>query len=195
VDTESLVVLAWHVDYWDYLGWKDTFGSKAATERQKRYKAARGLPNLQTPHLFAANRPARGDEIAKVVAEEAKRKAAFAIGGRAQLEKGRVLFDGSVRALDGEGRGEGVTVQAVLFVRKAETKCAAGENKGSTLVEHYAVLEAGKPVPLADALGKGIKAGLRCRDFAEANLGIAVLVEDAARMETLACAAFPVHPS
>lgn len=188
-------MLAWHVDYWDYLGWKDPFGSREATERQKRYQAARGLPNLQTPHLFAANRPVTGAELAKAVADEAGKRPAFAIEGRAQLEKGRVLFDGKLRK-EGEGAaGEGITVQVVLFVRKAETKCTAGENKGRTLLDVCPVLEAGKPAPLADALKNGIKAGLKCRDFEEANLGVAVLVEDPKKMATLECASFPVHPS
>jgi len=36
-----VVALGYHVDYWDYLGWSDTLGSKANTERQYAY--ARGL--------------------------------------------------------------------------------------------------------------------------------------------------------
>lgn len=188
-------MLAWHVEYWDYLGWKDTFGSKEATARQKRYAAARGLKGLQTPHLFAANMPVTGAELMETVRKEAGKKAGFAIEGRAQLEKGKVLFDGKVRSLEGVGHGEGVTVQAVLFAKKTETKCTAGENKGKTLVEYYAVVAESKPVPLADALKNGIKAGLRGRELGEANLGIAILVEDPAKMETLECAAFPVNPS
>ena len=37
----DVVALGYHVDYWDYLGWSDTLGSKANTERQYAY--ARGL--------------------------------------------------------------------------------------------------------------------------------------------------------
>ncbi|TMJ30847.1 MAG: DUF1223 domain-containing protein [Alphaproteobacteria bacterium] len=38
----DIVALSFHVDYWDYIGWKDRFASKATTERQRAY--ARTLP-------------------------------------------------------------------------------------------------------------------------------------------------------
>ena len=42
VDRGGLITLAWHVDYWDYLGWKDTFSSKSATNRQESYNSKIG---------------------------------------------------------------------------------------------------------------------------------------------------------
>jgi len=185
-------VLAWHVDYWDYLGWKDTFGSPAATERQKGYRGALKLPNLQTPHLYANNRPVAAARIAATVREEAGNEPPFAISGKAELKKGKVRFQGTLRRLAGEA-AEGVHVLPVLFVKKAETACTAGENRGRTLVEYFAVAAAGKPVPLATALEKGLDVRLDAPAKPEAgNLGVAILVEDGKAMKTLECAAFDV---
>ena len=39
------------VDYWDYLGWKDTFGSPAFSARQRGYALKRGDGNVYTPQL------------------------------------------------------------------------------------------------------------------------------------------------
>ena len=43
------------MDYWDYLGWKDPFGSKAFTARQKAYRSRLKKPQLVTPELVIGN--------------------------------------------------------------------------------------------------------------------------------------------
>lgn len=46
-----VVVLIFHVDYWDYVGWKDPFGSSQWTVRQKAYVEALGLDTIFTPQV------------------------------------------------------------------------------------------------------------------------------------------------
>jgi len=46
-----VVVLAFHVDYWDYMGWKDPFGASQWTVRQKAYVEALGLDTIFTPQV------------------------------------------------------------------------------------------------------------------------------------------------
>ena len=48
----SLIALSWHIDYWDYLGWKDTFSQPAFAARQKAYSAVRGDRNIYTPQVI-----------------------------------------------------------------------------------------------------------------------------------------------
>jgi len=45
---EAVYILEWHVDYWDYLGWKDPIDSSLATTRQRSYARALGS-SLYTP--------------------------------------------------------------------------------------------------------------------------------------------------
>ena len=49
-DNEKLV-LSYGVTYWDYLGWKDTFGDPEFTKRQRDYGNAMGVPNVYTPQI------------------------------------------------------------------------------------------------------------------------------------------------
>ena len=46
-----VVLLAFHVDYWDYMGWKDPYGSSQWTVRQKAYVEALGLDTMFTPQV------------------------------------------------------------------------------------------------------------------------------------------------
>ena len=46
---DNVIVLGWHVDYWDYLGWKDVFSRHENTERQKGYRDRWNLRSLYTP--------------------------------------------------------------------------------------------------------------------------------------------------
>jgi len=45
------LVLSYGVTYWDYLGWKDTFGDAEFTQRQRNYGKALGVANVYTPQI------------------------------------------------------------------------------------------------------------------------------------------------
>lgn len=63
---DDVLALSFNVDYWDYLGWKDTLGSPENSERQRAYAAARGDRQIYTPqivvngidHVVGSNRSA-----------------------------------------------------------------------------------------------------------------------------------------
>jgi hypothetical protein len=46
---EDVIALGYHVDYWDYLGWKDTLGSPDNTERQQAYRRSLRSSSVYTP--------------------------------------------------------------------------------------------------------------------------------------------------
>lgn len=52
----EVVTLAFHVDYWDRLGWKDCFASAAFTERQHRYASAWKSDRVYTPQAVVDGR-------------------------------------------------------------------------------------------------------------------------------------------
>lgn len=51
-----VIVLAFHVDYWDYMGWKDPYGSSQWTVRQKTYVEALNLDTMFTPQVVVQGR-------------------------------------------------------------------------------------------------------------------------------------------
>ncbi len=53
VDRPDVIALSFNVDYWDYLGWKDTLGQRAHTKRQRAYAQSRGDGKVYTPQVIA----------------------------------------------------------------------------------------------------------------------------------------------
>ncbi|KKB08311.1 hypothetical protein VE26_14100 [Devosia chinhatensis] len=50
-ERDDVVALAYHVDYWDYIGWEDTFGDKAFSDRQRSYAKSWGSTRIYTPQM------------------------------------------------------------------------------------------------------------------------------------------------
>jgi hypothetical protein len=49
---DDVIALALHVDYWDYIGWADTFADPAFTQRQQRYARRHGHSTIYTPQVI-----------------------------------------------------------------------------------------------------------------------------------------------
>ena len=66
----NVFALAFHVDYWDYLGWKDRFGSPKHTGRQRQLGTNNDQQSIYTPEFFVDGIEARGT---KKVVEKIRR--------------------------------------------------------------------------------------------------------------------------
>jgi hypothetical protein len=125
----ALLVLSFHVNYWDGPGWKDTFSSEASTDRQYRYARSLGERSVFTPH-FVVN----GTQSV-VGSQEASVQHALAVAGREDLP---VKLDLEKRP-DGRfkltlaGPAQRGDVWAIQFVRHTLTRIGAGENGGRSL--------------------------------------------------------------
>ena len=127
----SPVLIAFHVAYWDYLGWKDPFGDARFTERQQQFARLAGARSVYTPQVVLAGRDFpewRSGGAARAVE---------AINGRpakAQLEISTTGATASVKAALAPGVS---TADLALFVALTEsglvTQVRAGENRGETL--------------------------------------------------------------
>lgn len=133
-EREDVIALALHVDYWDYIGWKDSFASPRFTARQKRYARAMGERSVYTPQLVVdgamhvvGNRPMD-------VAEAIRKQAARDHGVDLDISRdGDVLTIAASR--DGAPFAKPVVVQMVRYRPSATVAIKRGENAGRTL--HY----------------------------------------------------------
>ena len=124
----SLVVVSLPVDYWDYLGWKDTLATRAFTARQKAYGEARGDRQVYTPqavidgitHAIGSNRPA-----IETAALSGRTTPLLPVDVRAE-DAG-----GSIRIHVGAGTASGpVTVVVLPLKKRCDVDITRGENKG-----------------------------------------------------------------
>jgi hypothetical protein len=138
VANPQVIALALHVDYWDYIGWKDNFAQAAFTERQKAYAYAIGSHTIYTPQMIingaerveGSNPEAVNMSIANHIARP--RDVALSLARNGDTLSITASSDIMTETLD---------VHLVRY-RPAETvDITRGENAGRTLTYHNIVTE------------------------------------------------------
>lgn len=125
----NLISLTLAVDYWDYLGWKDTLALHSHTKRQRSYAKMRGDMNVFTPQAvvngvkFVVGSDA--GEISAALRNHPSNEAEIALA---------VKRDGENIAVDvGPGKGK-ATVWMLSVASKVDVQIEKGENKGTNAV-------------------------------------------------------------
>jgi hypothetical protein len=137
----DVIALAFHIDYWDYIGWKDPFASSAWTDRQHAYKRSLGLHMVYTPQMVIdGRRDAVGSEpraVNDAIAAAATTDDKVAVSITREAEgRYRVALPAAAKM-----QGLPATVWLVVFDRQQVTPVAKGENAGATLTDHNIVRE------------------------------------------------------
>jgi hypothetical protein len=133
-DKRAIYPLAFHVDYWDDLGWKDPFGSAASSKRQSDYVAAFGEEGPYTPEMVVNGRVAfvgsRRDQAEREIARALEQPvtADVRIISASKMPDGSVTVLAHIRGADARDRAV-----VALAERAVEHKIGAGENSGRTL--------------------------------------------------------------
>lgn len=149
-------VLAYHVDYWDRLGWKDAFSNAAFTERQRQYASWLKVASIYTPQVVVnGEREFVGSEAGTLTRSI---KNALEESGEPQLSLSSLRLNGG--KLDWTCKTEGETATrdnyslvVAVVQRTATTQVKGGENGGKTLTHVQIVRELN--VSALDARGQG----------------------------------------
>lgn len=137
----DLVALSYHVDYWDYLGWRDTLSRKENTERQFEYMRAFNNRSVYTPqavingriHVNGASRP----EVDGALDSMAKAGEGMQVGIRISHTKDGVVIDAGRAA--GGASNKLAHVVVVYFDAPKTVTINRGENGGRRLTYWNAV--------------------------------------------------------
>lgn len=108
----DLVVLSYHVDYWNYLGWTDTLSSKENTERQYGYAKTMGRSGVYTPQAI--------------------------INGRDHVKgTDQTIINGKVDSLQKAGQGLTVPVVATMHGDEIEIELGEGHGQADVVVAYF----------------------------------------------------------
>ena len=142
---DGVVALSLHVDYWDYLGWRDTLGLPENSERQRAYAEVRGGQRIFTPQITVNGRTDLvGSDAAAV--EEAIAKSSLPLPVEMYRGAGTVEIEVAASPLPHQFPA---TIRLVLMTTRAEVEIARGENAGTTIAYHNVVREM-RPIGMWD---------------------------------------------
>ena len=152
---DRVVTLAFHVDYWNYLGWNDPFARPEYSARQRAASHRNKARVVYTPQLLldgADYRPGRlRDDVADRVSAINQRKLAAYIRLKlAPAQGGALAVEGVAIVTDPERRG-GARAWLALYENNLATDVKAGENRGKRLRHDFVVRALAGPFPVAPA--------------------------------------------
>jgi hypothetical protein len=166
----SLLTMSLAVDYWDYLGWKDTLALHGHTVRQRAYADARGDRAVYTPqvvingivHVLGSDKAA----IEKAIAQTRSTAAPLKLPVSMAVADGKVTV--SVPAAAGDAQSAEVWLCPVTA--KTPVMIGRGENNGKTLTYHNVVR---RWVKLGDWNGKAASFSLSVADLPKGDYSLA----------------------
>jgi hypothetical protein len=193
---DRVVILGFHVDYWDYLGWKDPFAQRRFSDRQRALNVRNGSRVIYTPQLILNGKDYRRglirDDFAERVAAANQRPPGANITLRSHMSGSEL----SVIATVALARSTALSTQAQVFLALYENGLSspvkAGENRGKHLRHDFVVRDL--VGPFVAAAGQATEVGHMfplANSWKVPSLGIAAYVQEPASGDILQAVALP----
>ena len=136
IERGDVIALAYHVDYWNYLGWADTLSSKENTERQYGYARTMGRANVYTPQVVVNGRDhVTGSDLGGIE----KKIDGFLTEGEGLTVPIKAEVKGDqleINVAPGQGKAN---VVMVYFDREKTIEVEKGENSGQKIAYMHSV--------------------------------------------------------
>jgi len=153
-DSNKVVPLAFHVDYWDYIGWKDHYANASYSERQRKVNTLGGSSFVYTPQTMLNGKDFRGwvqasrFNAALGTAQNKPARAALKIEMASAGDKANVNVSASTPLVGDAKRAE---AYIAIYENSLKSEVNAGENSGRQLRHDYVVRELYGPYRLDES--------------------------------------------
>ncbi len=192
---DRVVPLALHVDYWDYIGWKDPFAKGEFAVRQHKLAKMRRPAIVYTPQVLLQGQDFRRwgssafpEAVARINAKPARARITLSIDavapGAIQARLGAQLSDPADL--------KNAAVYLAAYENKLASDVRAGENHGKRLEHDFVVREWIGPIGFGEALKLEEKRALPLLRGADPkHLGVAAFVQNRSNSEVLQALMLP----
>ena len=178
----NVIPLAFHVDYWDYIGWKDAFAQPSFAQRQTALARSGGASGVYTPQVFVNGKDDRSWTRGSSLASATPASVKFNL--TSQWQGDGVVLSGKLADAN-----SAIRLRYAITENGLVTAVKAGENKGETL-RHDAVVRAHGTLT-ADASGAFTATVRVPREMRRSSSLLHVIAEDSrgnpVAAATLAC--------
>jgi hypothetical protein len=130
---KEIVPVAFHVDYWDNLGWRDRFSKREYTSRQQSYSVSWGTSSVYTPGFILDGQEWKGWFAGDPLPDPAGR-AAGTLDVRVANGTAKISFSGNPEE-------KAVDVHVVPLAMNVSSEVRAGENRGRKLAHSFVALD------------------------------------------------------
>ena len=181
ISADRAVLLAFHVDYWNQLGWPDRFSKPAYSARQREVAQRASSGVVYTPQIVLDGRALRQtysfDTLETRLNAINREKGQASISADVTTAAGQVRVSGEVRLAAIDVRQD-VEVWIALFEQGLSSRVTRGENAGKVLYHDFVVRELAGPFPIgADGRGQ-IEHSIALRpEWSAPRTGLAIFVQ------------------
>jgi hypothetical protein len=195
---DQVVPLSLHVDYWDYIGWKDPYAKGAFSARQRRLAAMKRPIIVYTPQVLLQGQDFRRwasddftDQVARINSRAARARIALAIRAvepkAIQAHLSAMLFDPAEQ--------KNAAVYLAAYENRLASEVKGGENSGKRLEHDFVVREWIGPIAIGENLKLEESRALPLLPGANPkNLGVAAFVQNRSTSEVLQALMLPACP-
>ncbi len=138
---DDILALVWHVDYWNYLGWEDTFSQPQFTERQQLYARTMHERQIYTPQAVINGRShtvgSRKGKIEELIKAHSRSGKVLQIPVMVTVTGEKM----QIRVDEKSATENHPTLYMIYFNRTRTVKIKRGENRGKTITYHNIVRE------------------------------------------------------
>ncbi len=168
----DVLALAFHVDYWDYLGWKDQFGSPKHTGRQRQLGAKNSQESIYTPEFFVDGVEARGtSKVIEKIRNANNRQAPFQL--KLSISKTAEALQVELKSDTPDVTGKPLQHRFFVYENQLMSDVKRGENSGERLFHQRVVRYMSPALKFDDTNQHNININPQWRLD---NIGVAALV-------------------